>query len=53
MLLSFLVRLCFQPYERCDYGRCYHRVRATAYGLGRFNADLVAESGEIGIGKIT
>lgn len=42
---------CFQPYERCDFGRCYHRVKATAYGVGRFGADLVAESGEIGIGK--
>lgn len=26
-------------------------MKATAYGVGRFGADLVAESGEIGIGE--
>jgi len=46
---SFVVPANTAPYERSDYGRTYHRIKATAFGCGKFGADLVAESGELGL----
>lgn len=51
---SLMPLLCFfQPYERSDFGRSYHKVHATAYGAGRRGADLTSVSDEIGLGEST
>jgi hypothetical protein len=41
---SFVIPSDAPPYERCNYGRTYCRLVATASGLGKFGGDLTAES---------
>jgi hypothetical protein len=40
-------------WNRSDYGRTYHCIKATAYGCGKFGADLVTETPELGLGRHT
>ncbi|KAK9899079.1 hypothetical protein P389DRAFT_209098 [Cystobasidium minutum MCA 4210] len=39
---SFVVDSTATPYERCAYGRTYHKVIATAPGLGKLGSELSA-----------
>lgn len=41
---TFVVPDDSAAFENCLYGRTYHRLIATAEGLGKFGTDLVAES---------